>query len=306
MNVDQATAIAKLPALSGSAKAIQALVSKTAVNNFSLPEGFYRADLLPGSIDLDTISPLSSDIAVAYQPLSYVEGYPTLDGNPFWTQLPHEHINAYTCFQVYLEQGKQGARQLYLVMEDERVRSLPTVIKLADLQEWFHLYYWTHRTRAHDLFYAAHRQRMRAMRAIEAEDDQYIIAERLINLCCEYLDENEEELKENMTPKAFTELLKTAIQTQRVSLSLPLNGGAQKDESAPATTSIEVGMRQIAQKSGMTNEAAQEASNTEEQRVSRLHELMKDPEALGLAQQLIVKITTGPESKPKQEILPVN
>lgn len=306
MDVSQAEAIKNLPALSVQTKAIQALVSKTAVNNFSLPEGFYRADLLPHIEDISTLSPLSPDIAVAYQPLSYVEGYPTLEGNPFWTRLPHEHHTAFTCFEVYLEQGKKGARQLYLVLEDDRVTSLPYVVKLAELQEWFHLYYWTHRTRAHDLFYTAHRQRMRAMRAIEAEDDQYIIAERLLNLCCNYLDENEEELKEQMTPKAFTELLKTAIATQRVALSLPLNGGAQKEETAPAVTSVEFAMRQVAQRSGLATEQTQEQSNTEEQRVSRLHELMQNPETLKLAQELVVRISHTPKEQPKTEILPVN
>lgn len=306
MDVSQAEAIKNLPALTGQTKAIQALALKTAVNNFTLPEGFYRADLLPADIDLATLSPLSPDIAVAYQPLSYVEGYPTLDGNPFWAKLPHEHHSAYTCFEVYLDQGKQGARQLYKVLEDDRVTSLPQVVKLSDIQEWFHLYYWVARSRASDLFYTAHRQRMRAMRAIEAEDDQYIIAERLLNLCCNYLDENEDELKENMTPKAFTELLKTAVGMQRVSLSLPLNGGAKTDESAPSVTSIEMAMRQVVQRSGMAVESHNDTAQAEETRVSRLHELMANPETLKLAQELVVRITSGPKEPSKPEILPVN
>lgn len=302
MNVDHALATTRLPDLSPQAECIRLLATKTPQNNFSLPEGYYRADLLPATIPQNP-GPYDEDIGVAYEPLSYLEGYPSVGGLPFWHKLPHEGVHAHACFEVYLAHGKMGARQLYKVVDDERVKALPEKITLDMLQEWYHLYYWAARVRSHDLFYAAHRQRLRAMQAFEAEDDQRIIAERIIHLCCTYLDQNEEELIESMTPKAFTEMLKNAVAMQRVSLGLPLNGGAKENDSVPNNLSVDLIMKTIAQKSGAIAEGHNAKLNDEEERNARLKALMENPETLALAQMLQIRITQQPAEK--EPTLPV-
>ena len=105
------------------------LQESTPTNQYQLPDGFYRCDLL-ASIDLDDqledtteveqlegpgYSPsgpndtalkksLKSCARHAYVSLDYTEGFPALqhDGTPFWYQLPHEAKEAFDAFQYYL------------------------------------------------------------------------------------------------------------------------------------------------------------------------------------------------------------
>lgn len=286
-----------LPALPVEAEAVRMLMSKLSLNNYGLPEGYYRSDLLPLIDDINDlgVSPdvLPPDIKVAFQAISFAEGFPTIDGHPFWQQLPHEHYNAAICFQSYLNQSK-GIRQLSEVLKDDIVLALPIEITMSDLLHWFHTYCWNIRVRAFDMFRIAHRQRMRVHQAIETEDDHLLMGQRLFSLCCAYLDENEEELKEGLTPKAFTELLKTAAQMQRISVGLPVNGTTGKEANADGQNSgaqtVEVIMRNVAQKTGATVSDASGATDSEDSKRAKFAELMNDPNALALAQELVIKL----------------
>ncbi len=133
------------PELENKAALVRHLAAKVARNQYGLPEGIYRPDLLPDplfpqhsleepvapgskegatngelvpshSLQVEPPVPTNevSDLDVAYVPLAYVEGFPTLpEGLPFWHQLDWEPVAAYEVFQSYLVSGQEGARQLF-------------------------------------------------------------------------------------------------------------------------------------------------------------------------------------------------
>lgn len=118
--------------------AIRALTRELPLNDFGLPVGIYRTDLLPfhdykpGSQQLVAIEDVdveeiehagaptteitphvshvfrtagfpTKDLTVAFVPLQYDEGYPAFDtGMPFWSRLEYEPPDAYEAFSKYL------------------------------------------------------------------------------------------------------------------------------------------------------------------------------------------------------------
>lgn len=318
---------------------VSTLMKKTPHNKLGLPEGIYRPDLLPSPSLLFTPSipheddrpssllsgessdgsnlpaPLSSnslsssqdivahpEVRTAYTPLCYVEGYPTYNGMPFWSQLPFEPPEAYAAFQAYLSQGKQGARQLYLVPDSE---NLPYEVSDEDVHEWFDLFYWASRSRAHDMFKAAHRRREREMRVMDSEDSHFLMAERLLNIATAYLDEQEEELIELMSPKDLLEFVKTASQLQRVSLGLPGNGPASKEpQSSTGVAPMEIIMRQVAQESHIGDSSDDsEQQNRSEANKQKLQQVLRNPEALKNAQELILRLG-APQQQSTERTVP--
>jgi hypothetical protein len=109
-----------------------------------IPDGFYRADLIHpdqivkgksstaeilgtpntgGALDEEVLQLDERLLRVAYVPLCYDEGFPTLpDGQPFWAQLDFEPVHCYLAFQAYLEQGTRGTRQLGALVTDNDVQ----------------------------------------------------------------------------------------------------------------------------------------------------------------------------------------
>lgn len=125
-------------------------------NTRGLPEGFYRSDLLNYGCVIDRRSAdeilnpsknkggprvfLADDILIlnqsilraAFVPLSYDEGYPALpDGRPFWAQLEFEPPEVYAAFQMYLEMGTKGHRELYRLAGDPKVQRVMHNARIA-------------------------------------------------------------------------------------------------------------------------------------------------------------------------------
>lgn len=242
------------------------------------------------------------EIRAAYVPLCYTEGFPTLEGVPFWIQLTFEGPEAYRCFDMYLRQGTKGARQIYTLMDNN---DFPEGITNQDLHEFADLYFWSARAKSYDMFNAAHRRKERERRAISTEDEHYLLANRLMSIATCYLDEQEEELVEMMTPKMLLEFIKTSAQLQRISSGLPANGPSNTQrtvtEGVPQgeSTSLEVIMRSIAKESGHTIEA--EVIDTSSVNRSKLQEILKDEDAIEMAQELVLKIhNPNPNPNPVQ------
>ncbi len=249
-----------------------------------------------------TVNPLAQyekDVKVAYAPLDYAEGYPTLNGLPFWYQMPFEPADAFFCFQIYLRQGNKGARQVFMILEDAEMQKLPAEARPTpqELEETFHTYYWGQRAKAHDMFYAAHRRKELERRALDLNDAHYARASKLLGVFDEYLEVQGPELVETMTPKAAMEMFKTAVQVQRMATGLNANGGSDTN-AAPAGASLEVIMRSISRES--TGDIIEEnPSKLEEnaliqaEKREKLTNILKDPAMLERAQELIIKLNTG-------------
>lgn len=235
------------------------------------------------------------DVRSAYYPLSYHEGFPTYDGVPFWVQLPFEPPEAYKCFELYLRQSRSGARQIYILQDDS---SFPQQISNGDLHSFNEMYFWAPRARSYDMFNAAHRRKERERRAIETEDDHYILANRLMSIATAYLDDQEDELIEMMSPKMLLEFIKTSATLRRISAGLPASGpSASQASEGPRgeSTSLEVIMRTIAQENGHSiDNNTTELIDGKTSNRNKLQLLLKDENALALAQELVLRVNKQP------------
>lgn len=230
------------------------------------------------------------DLKAAYVMLDYSEGYPTLDGMPFWFQFPFEPSDAYALFEAYLSQYKTGARQLHQVLDAPLLNTLKVKPTISQLEELFHTYNWSLRAKAADMFFAAHRRKERERRAMDTEDAHYAVAARLMSLCDTYLAENGEELIETMTPKAFIEFLKTATTLQRISVGLNANGPGS-DDKTPHGVSTEVIMRTIADKNAPGELATIDENGANiATKEDKLAKILQNPELTSMAQEIIIRM----------------
>ena len=295
--------------------------SKLPVNGLGLPDGFYRSDLVsPDQMDASPEPPtdghlngdplndtnpngdlLDQSLKRAYVALDYSEGFPTLpDGRPYWSRFEFEPSDAYEVFQMYLEEGRKSARQIFHMVDTPGVTQ-----SLSDLQEFFHVYYWESRAKAFDLFHAAVARKKRALRLLTVEDRHYMIAERLLDKCLMYLgidpatldfdsDEENEEFWDLLTPKTAIDFLKTLSQLQRVSVGLPASGPLPVGTNQPANglSSMEVILRTISQETASDGIAGLDIKASGGDGETIQAELLNNPEALQTAQELIIKLSS--------------
>ncbi len=214
----------------------------------------------------------------AFVPIVFAEGFPAFpDGRPIWLRTDYEPEDVHRLFEQYLMMGQAGVRQLYL-LEDLGP------YKLHQLQEFFHLYSWSVRMKAHDIFRVAEFHAIQANRAIEMEDDHYIKSQRLFDKAMMYMET--EDFLGGLTPKTAIDLLKTVVQIQRMSVGLPPNA-ARGEKERSEHSELEAVMRTF---TGRGNGASPVG---ERQDGSSVHgDILADPEATHLAQELIIRMTT--------------
>lgn len=197
--------------------------------------------------------------------LDYSEGFPALgQGQPFWGKMPYETDQSYNAFISYMEMG--GARQLAGLH----------AYQMDDLREWFHVYYWAYRVKAYDIYRAAHHAKLKMKRMLETEDSHYVIAERMLRKLENYLL-NAEFSDENLTPDKAIKMLETITKIQRVSVGLSATGTEGKEP--PKAGDISVIVQQV----------SNNGSSKDQRRDDAAEALMDDPEALELAQDLIIR-----------------
>lgn len=283
---------------------IQQLTLALPLNEYNLPEYVYRADLLdfdfvagglkghhaarvdiaatptvtattsilspipdarPKS-DLPPMGDIQDHVAASIMRLQYEEGFPSLaSGRAFWQQLPFEPDSAFASFVEYIELGA------------DRAIHLLRFIQVEEAKELFKTYYWQYRVRALELFRIANAQKLRVQRMIHMEDSHYASSKDLLAKVTTALSSiDAEELK----AVGFEKLIRafdTLIKVQRVSAGLPAAGPVQDDVPRAPTTNII--MQQIAQQDPRPNEV--EDSDNEE--------LLRDPDTLKAAQDLIIR-----------------
>ncbi len=258
---------------------------------------------LPAILGLISVpTPLGLDQDVldsAFVPLSYDEGYPALpDGQPFWNQLNFESDEAFQRFCEYVELGKK------------EFRILPNIAKgPADLQsliQYSSFYYWPHRSRCYDLFFAASKKREREFLIYDLELSHLKEAQTLRKKITEYMETTE--FMDMMTPMVAVNLLKLTWQMERASAGLPANGPSnggfgnkgKGEGELPESSSLELVMRTMINKERaiMPDQADKGKTINPDGTISDpardFHDkLLQSPDIAVLAQELIFKITSG-------------
>lgn len=280
--------------LSPKAQAVKTLSKNIPRNHLGLPEYFYQCDLLP---DMATLSQLPSDEAAHFQDqalreLNYDQGFPTLnDGEPFWSQLPHEPKDAFIAFAAYLDSTRAstevGVRQLHL-LKDELVRSTQDLLNFANL------YYWQARAQAYDLFSSAVHQKRKEARLRACEDRHYTMADQLLGAAFGQLQDAMGQTDEDgiplVKPSDLIKLMGQMMGVQRLSAGANPNSNFDPSKSEGALSQgapLEITLRQIAEKSGMLTPTTIDNQGESD---SNIKEMLSNPDDLQNAQELIIKI----------------
>ena len=136
-------------------------------------------------VDVDPIA-----LRHAYVELNFGHGYPAMpNGMPFWHKMDFEAGFAFAAFQMFLEMGEDGPRELFdlcqnlelLQIAGQQIGREITPIELGfQLQEYFILHYWYVRGRAFDLYKETALRHQRLRKQVKMEDKHYKIADSLL------------------------------------------------------------------------------------------------------------------------------
>lgn len=208
-------------------------------------------------------------------------------GQPFWDQLDFESAEAYKAFERYLKQGTdKGARRLFALACDPSIHKLtlgetlplspppqqyphqqfetPTLSESQEieqynlqkslsqranrkLQEWFTLYYWGPRARAHDLFYLDSIHQGQKMLALQLQNTHLTDAQHLYSQVMDFIRGDNVDYQDangkprfwnEMTPRVLVDFMKVLHQISRVSVGLPSNGPASMDSPASVASML--------------------------------------------------------------------
>lgn len=302
--------------LSYRARMIKRASERIPVTAEDLPIGFYRCDLLPfeqpsfeeqmpteGISDEELLAQAQlrevQSLSAAFTELIYDQGFPTLaSGEPFWHKLDFEPGLAYAAFQIYLDMDETGARDLSEIARNTELINILTQQRdgeapphsqvLSIITEYSILYYWRHRSRAHDLFKEAAYRHQRIKRAMSAEDYHYRLSEKLLKQVETYL--GTEDFAKGLTPKTAMEALTRLVAIQRVSVGLPAAGPLPSKE-APESTQFEMILRQLGMQN-VTSGRGQGTTGSNRMKSKALENILEDPANARQMQELIIRVTT--------------
>jgi len=281
-----------------------------------LPVSYYRVDLLPVEKPSDVEEEVSH-LKTAAAELSYEHGYPTFpDGRPFWYKLDFEPGFAYGAFQIYLDSLDIGPRELGQMSKNEELLALATQIyglrpgeskfsqeRMAGLlYEYYNLYYWRQRARAHDLFREAASRHIRLRRQLSLEESHYEMATSLLAQLREKVL-GTPDFFDNMAPKTAADLLTKLVSIQRVSVGLPA-GGPLSHKEAPEDTTFEMILRTLksrSEMSGAANGSTYDQSGNPIGGKGLVDKILGDKEAAGMMQEMIIRVSRATNRIPHDD-----
>ena len=239
------------------------------VNSLGLPEGYWDPQAV-AALDEEELDEQRPYQSLAWVTLDYSEGFPTVNGVPFWERLHGEPLHCYRVFKHYRDSLEvRGVRSLA-----DTARATGTPIAVA--QALVHLYYWYPRVRAYDLYREMERESVRRHHIIKMHNEHWDMAEELIERIRKYLSERFEEFP----PGVVLELLKQVVALQRASVGLPPSGA---DKGQPG---VVLNLNQTTQ-----------VTQSQEQNVTVLAAALQDPETVRLAEELALRLyTPGPST----------
>jgi hypothetical protein len=162
----------------------------------------------------------------AVVPISYVDGFATVEGLPFWERLDGELIPAYDLFKAFRDMKLQsGTRSIMEVHER-------TAVPLRTLTALSQIYHWRARAKCFDAYKEFQRNMIKEREIDLMEGRHKKTATQLFDLCIDFIRNN----KELLTPKTALQWFQTAVQLERLSLGLspdkPLKG-AEAAQNSP-------------------------------------------------------------------------
>lgn len=301
------------------AEVVELINTRVATNRYGLPEGYYRPDLLPNSIEeLQSNTLLDSDgseilipnapesgedfnadllddakLEMAYVKLSYNEGFPAVPtGQSYWDMFDFEFPGAYGIFQEYLKLGDKSIRLL---------TSLGHKYFLEDLYVYYHLYSWASRAKAYDLFKVVSRRKETSLAIMAMNSTHLDQADKLSQIAMSYIES--EEFEDLLTPKVAMEALKLSNQMSRLSHDLPANAPATKEGTgAPGgNNTTEVIINQVIGNDHQLTSQTEGVISTGERDAAMRDKILSNPETAKLAQSLLLSLSAPKGDHPKHK-----
>ncbi len=275
---------------------MRSLSARLPLNDIGLPTGFWQTDLVLVDVHGDDDEPDD----MAWQSLEYIEGFPTLafTALPFWERIPGEPLTSYELFRAYLDYpGERSFHEVALRLNADKGRSIefmPDMITSRQLQTQFDLYYWLYRCRAYDLFRDASMARTRAIAGNAMEQEHLSIGSKLFSKCADYFDNDDHFAA--LGAKGVKDLMKDAVQMQRISVGLSPNGGARSEgasQSVHAGVSHSNDIRRLIKDMG-TRSAERDEFHGKDSSEAILDMALGDPETADMVQRLQMQITGTP------------
>ena len=191
------------------ASRVSSLQASLPVNAEGLPAAYINAAVvLEKGLLQDSLSKEDSDASVVH--ISFLEGFPTVDGLPLWERLEGEVLDYYDIFKSYRNmKDAKGSRSLAAVAD---IAHIP----ISHVHVLAQIYHWSIRVKAYDMYkqveFEAERQRFVKI----MESKHRTAAEQLFKDCIDYMKDNVKALQ----PKDAIKWLEMAVKLERLSLGL--------------------------------------------------------------------------------------
>lgn len=265
--------------------------------------GFWRSDMLP---EIPQNDPEDSFAQAAFYQLSYEEGFPTLpDGRPFWHKWDNEPAEAFAAFELYVDLASTGPRYIQQLLQSSELLHLMPNLNIQQLQEFYHLYYWKERARAHDLFKEAAYRHIRTRRALQTDDYLYDKSTKILDMAVRAMDTPEFQKQLQNDPKLALDVFDKMARVRRTAAGMP--AAAPMDDDARKLPDFEVTMRQVVERSVTPHNSASSGTTIDEKgRIipnnnAFLRGALNDPRTARLLQEVVIKMSTqeGATKRPR-------
>lgn len=161
------------------------------------------------SVELAKLS-ASDDPSLAIVPISFLEGFPTVNGVPIWERLDSEPLDMYDLFKCYLHLPATDGRRTFAAVASRAGIDVRAVTAIASL------WHWTVRAAAYDQFKEMERQYIRQYEIRKMENEHAKAADKIFQTCMDFIEKHHKEL----TPKMALDWLKLSVELKRLSLGL--------------------------------------------------------------------------------------
>jgi hypothetical protein len=207
--------------------------------------------------------PTQSEITMATVDIDYLEGFPIVDGRPFWERLDCEPLDYYKLYKGYRDQKNTETSQRSFDKLEQQTNT-----PVSYLYAISKVYHWQIRVKAYDLFNRQLLEDEREKQIKIMEGSHIKTAEKIRTLCETYLDQlkNTPSLMVNFKPNMFQGLLELSLKMDRLSLGLPSNAPITKEEKE----SLKVVINQTTNNTNTANQV----NLTSEEKVKYLQEIV--------------------------------
>lgn len=204
------------------------LQTKQALNHNDLPLSYIDPQAI---VATGLIREITSDEAnAAIIPLDYLEGYPVINGLPFWEKLDGEVLYFYRLFKSFRDMKEESGSRSLLKVAELSGQAFKVINNLS------RAYHWQLRVKAYDSYKDIQLDTIRRTNIQKMENKHYKMAEMLFDKIKEIIEDILTKLKAepNKTPEYQVQIrswFKEAVKLERLSLGIAIDKPSEIQEA---------------------------------------------------------------------------